>query len=98
MTSAKPATTFAQKNSLVPIIAAAAKDPFYSTGPWTSYVTMTEHPDTYINVQQPRGEAWWTEWIQKSDQDVQSVLLGNMTTKDLLKSWDEYWTTKYKKG
>ena len=98
LSSAKPATTFAQKNSLVPIIAAAAKDPFYSTGPWTSYVTMTEHPDTYINVQQPRGEAWWTEWIQKSDQDVQSVLLGNMTTKDLLTSWDEYWTAKYKKG
>lgn len=98
LSSAKPATTFAQKNSLVPIIAAAAKDPFYSTGPWTSYVTMTQHPDTYVNVQQPRGVAWWTEWIQKSDQDVQSVLLGNMTTKELLTSWDEYWTAKYKKG
>ncbi|KJL38292.1 ABC transporter substrate-binding protein [Microbacterium azadirachtae] len=98
LSSAKPATTFAQKNSLVPIIAAAAKDPFYSTGPWTSYVTMTEHPDTYVNVQQPRGVAWWTEWIQKSDQDVQSVLLGNMTTKELLTSWDQYWTDKYKKG
>jgi multiple sugar transport system substrate-binding protein len=98
LSSAKPATTFAQKNSLVPIIAAAAKDPFYSTGPWTSYVTMTQHPDTYVNVQQPRGVAWWTEWIQKSDQDVQSVLLGNMSTKDLLKSWDQYWTEKQKKG
>ncbi|MDQ4215752.1 sugar ABC transporter substrate-binding protein [Microbacterium capsulatum] len=98
LSSAKPATTFAQKNSLVPIIAAAAKDPFYSTGPWSSYVTMTQHPDTYVNVQQPRGVSWWTEWIQKSDQDVQSVLLGNMSTKDLLKSWDQYWTDKQKKG
>ena len=44
------------------------------------------------------GVAWWAEWIQKSDQGVQSVLLGNMTTKELLTSWDEYWTAKYKKG
>ena len=28
----------------------AADDEFYKTGPWTSYVTMTEDPDTYVNV------------------------------------------------
>lgn len=98
LSSAEPATTFAEKNSLVPIIASAAKDPFFASGPWTSYVTMTQHPDTYVNVQQPRGEAWWTEWMQKADQDVQSVLLGSMTTKQLLASWDAYWVDKYKKG
>jgi len=96
LSSEKPATTFAQKNSLVPIIDGAAKDPYYSTGPWTSYVTMTQNPDTYVNVQQPRGVAWWTEWQTKADQDVQSVLLGKMTTKELLASWDQYWTEKYK--
>ncbi|MDQ0642946.1 ABC transporter substrate-binding protein [Microbacterium murale] len=95
LSSAEPATEFAQANSLVPIIAAASDDEFYSTGPWTSYVTMTENPDTYVNVQQPRGESWWSEWIQKSDQDVQNVLLGNMTTKELLESWDAYWVEKY---
>ncbi len=79
----------------MPIIAAASDDEFYSTGPWTSYVTMTENPDTYVNVQQPRGVSWWTEWIQKSDQDVQNVLLGNMTTAELLESWDAYWVEKY---
>ncbi|MEJ1087888.1 sugar ABC transporter substrate-binding protein [Microbacterium sp. Mu-80] len=95
LSSAEPATEFAQANSLVPIIAAASDDEFYSTGPWTSYVTMTENPDTYVNVQQPRGVSWWTEWIQKSDQDVQKVLLGSMTTEELLSSWDEFWTEKY---
>lgn len=95
LSSAEPATEFAQANSLVPIITAASDDEFYSTGPWTSYVTMTENPDTYINVQQPRGVSWWTEWIQKSDQDVQNVLLGNMTTSELLESWDAYWVEKY---
>lgn len=95
LASEGPATEFAQANSLVPIIAAAAEDDFYSTGPWTSYVTMTENPDTYINVRQPRGVSWWTEWIQKSDQEVQKVLLGDMTTTELLKSWDAFWTEKY---
>lgn len=95
LSSKEPATTFAQANSLVPIIASAADDEFYRTGPWTSYVTMTENPDTYINVRQPRGVSWWTEWIQKSDQDVQKVLLGDMTTSELLASWDAFWTEKY---
>jgi len=95
LSSAEPATEFAQANSLVPIIAEAADDEFYSTGPWTSYVTMTQDPETYVNVQQPRGVSWWTEWVQKSDQDVQSVLLGNMTTAELLASWDAFWTDKY---
>ncbi|GAA2883951.1 extracellular solute-binding protein [Microbacterium esteraromaticum] len=95
LASEEPATEFAQANSLVPIVTSAADDEFYKTGPWTSYVTMTENPDTYINVRQPRGVSWWTEWIQKSDQDVQKVLLGNMTTEELLTSWDEFWTEKY---
>ena len=95
LASEEPATEFAQANSLVPIVSSAADDDFYKTGPWTSYVTMTENPDTYINVRQPRGVSWWTEWIQKSDQDVQKVLLGDMTTEELLKSWDEFWTEKY---
>ncbi|WP_243229444.1 sugar ABC transporter substrate-binding protein [Microbacterium sp. CIAB417] len=95
LSSAEPATEFAQANSLVPIIAAASDDEFYASGPWTSYVTMTEDPETYINVQQPRGVSWWTEWIQKSDQDVQNVLLGNMSTSELLESWDAYWVDKY---
>lgn len=91
----EPATRFAQENSLVPIIDGAGEDPFYSEGPWTSYVTMTEDPDTYVNVVQPRGESWWTEWEQKADQDVQAVLLGDLTTSELLEEWDTFWTEKY---
>lgn len=95
LASGDAAVTFAQGNSLVPIIASASDDPFYKEGPWASYVTMTENPDTYINVTQPRGVSWWTEWSQKADQEVQNVLLGSMTTKDLLASWDTYWTEKF---
>lgn len=55
---------------------------------------MTENPDTYISAVQPRGVSWWTEWIKKSDGELQRVLTGKMTTKELLASWDSYWTEK----
>lgn len=90
----EPATNFSKENSLVPILKSAATDPFYSTGPWAAYVTMTENPDTYISAVQPRGVAWWTEWIKKSDGELQRVLTGKMTTEELLTSWDTYWTEK----
>ncbi|MFJ3404810.1 ABC transporter substrate-binding protein [Promicromonospora sp. NPDC090134] len=95
LSGAEPATRFAQENSLVPIIDGAGEDPFYAEGPWASYVAMTEDPDTYVNVVQPRGVSWWTEWEQKADQDVQAVLLGSMTTSELLEEWDTFWTEKY---
>ncbi|MEV0890596.1 sugar ABC transporter substrate-binding protein [Promicromonospora sp. NPDC050262] len=95
LSGAEPATRFAQENSLVPIIDGAGEDPFYAEGPWASYVAMTEDPDTYVNVVQPRGVSWWTEWEQKADQDVQAVLLGSMTTSELLDAWDAFWTEKY---
>ena len=89
-------TTFAEKNSLVPILKDAAESDFYKTGAWASYVTMNENPDTYISAVQPRDSAWWTEWIQKSDSELQQVLIGQMTQKELLASWDAYWVDKWK--
>ncbi|CAM5270685.1 hypothetical protein SANTM175S_02509 [Streptomyces antimycoticus] len=61
------------------------------------YVTMTEHPEKYLDVSQPRGVAWWTEWEQKADADVQKMALGKMTPKELLADWDAYWTKKWER-
>ena len=94
--SGDPSTTFAKENSLVPILASAAEDDFFKTGPWAAYVEMTGNPDTYISVVEPRSSSWWTEWMQRSEADLQKVLLGQMSTSDLLKGWDEYWTEKWK--
>lgn len=96
--SGDASTKFAKGNSLVPILKSAAEDDFYKTGPWASYVTMTKSPDTWLNVTQPRGVAWWTEWQQKADADVQKVLVDKMTTQELLAEWDKYWTEKWKNG
>lgn len=90
------ATTFAEKNSLVPILKDAAESDFYKTGAWASYVTMNESPETWISAVQPRDSSWWTEWIQKSDSEVQQVLIGELTEDELLESWDAYWTDKWK--
>lgn len=62
-----PSTTFAKENSLVPILQAAGEDEFFKTGPWAAYVEMTSNPDTWISVEEPRGVAWWTEWMQRSE-------------------------------
>ncbi|BCW51891.1 hypothetical protein StoSoilB13_42330 (plasmid) [Arthrobacter sp. StoSoilB13] len=90
------ATTFSKDNSLVPILKSAAQDSFYSTGPWAAYVKMTENPATYVSAIQPRSVSWWTEWIKKSDGELQRVLTGQMSTAELLASWDTYWTEKMK--
>ncbi|NGO06304.1 sugar ABC transporter substrate-binding protein [Streptomyces sp. HC44] len=96
LSQGEASTAFTKKNSLVPILKSATEDSFYKTGPWSSYVTMTEHPEKYLVVTQPRGVAWWTEWEQKADTDVQKLILGKTTPKELLAGWDAYWTEKWK--
>jgi multiple sugar transport system substrate-binding protein len=86
---------FAKRNSLVPIVTSAADDPYFSDGPWATYVAMNEDPDTYRNVNQPRGVAWSTEWQEKADREMQEFLLGEIEVDALLEEWDRYWTEKY---
>lgn len=95
LSEGEASTAFTKKNSLVPILKSATEDPFYRTGPWSSYVTMTQNPEKYQVVTQPRGVDWWTEWQQKSDADVQKMILGKMTPRELLAAWDAYWTEKW---
>ncbi|MEW2395329.1 sugar ABC transporter substrate-binding protein [Streptomyces sp. NPDC046862] len=98
LSQGEASTNFTKKNSLVPILKSATEDPFYKTGPWSSYVTMTQHPEKYLVVTQPRGVSWWTEWQQKADADVQKMILGKLTPKELLADWDGYWTAKWKQA
>lgn len=93
--SGDASTTFAKENSLVPIQTAAGDDPFFSEGPWAAYVEMTSNPEVFISVEEPRGVSWWTEWMQRSESDLQRVLIGNMTTTELLEGWDQFWTEKW---
>ena len=95
LNSGDASITFTEGNSLVPILKGAADSEFYKTGAWESYLFMNENPDKYITAEQPRGVAWWTEWADKADAELQQVLIGKMTTQELLDSWDQYWTEKW---
>lgn len=86
---------FTEGNSLVPIIQGADEADFYKIGPWESYLYMSENPDDFVTGEQPRGVAWWTEWSEKADTELQQVLIGQMTQEELLASWDAYWTDKW---
>src|SRR5690606_3957161 len=81
--SGEPSTQFAKENSLVPILEAAGEDEFFKTGPWAAYVEMSANPDVWISVIEPRDSAWWTEWMQRSETDLQQLLLGQATTADV---------------
>jgi multiple sugar transport system substrate-binding protein len=95
LSSGEAPLTFAKGNSLIPIVTSAQDDPFFSEGPWATYVAMNEQPETYMTVIQPRGVAWWTEWEEKADRELQSMLLGDLSTADLLAGWDAFWSEKY---
>lgn len=86
---------FTKGNSLVPIIDGADQDEYYKIGPWESYLYMSANPDKFITGTQPRGAAWWTEWAEKADTELQRVLIGQMTQDELLVSWDAYWVDKW---
>ncbi|MBD9735414.1 sugar ABC transporter substrate-binding protein [Streptomyces sp. H28] len=96
LSEGEASATFTKENSLVPILKSAADDAFYRSGPWASYVTMSENPERFLVVTQPRGVAWWAEWQQRADTDVQKMILGKLSPKDLLAGWDAYWTEKWK--
>lgn len=95
LASPKAATIFSKASTMVPIVQSAQSDPYYSTGPWQSYATMDKNPQTYVTVREPRAVNGFAEWSQQGDQDMQKVLLGKMSTSDLLKSWDKFWTDAY---
>ncbi|SKF62459.1 Uncharacterised protein [Mycobacteroides abscessus subsp. abscessus] len=60
------------------------------------HVEMTSKPEVYLSCEEPRGVAWWTEWMQRSQADLQKVLTEKLSTSDALKGWDEFWTKKWK--
>lgn len=95
LTEGAPALEFSKANSVVPSLKSAADDPFFKTGPWASYLTMNENPDTYLIVQDPQDAPWWTEWDNKADSEFQEFLIGQMSLDDLLSGWDKYWTDKW---
>jgi multiple sugar transport system substrate-binding protein len=83
---------YAKNNSLLPIHSVAFKeDPYFSSGIFTPWAYMMEHPEIYVLGQPPVVSPKYAEWMQVSNNDLQSLLLGNMTVEKLMDKWAEYW-------
>jgi hypothetical protein len=52
---------------------------------------MMEHPEIYVIGAPPRVSPKYAEWMQVSNNDLQSLLLGDMTVEELMDKWVEYW-------
>jgi multiple sugar transport system substrate-binding protein len=84
-------TYFCKKNSMIPIYKTASEDDFFKTEPYKAYMAMSAEPDKYVGVTMPFDSKGWGPFIKKCDQDLQKMLLNQMTTQDAAKSWSEYW-------
>lgn len=95
LTTGEAGAKFSKGNSVSPALTEAAEDPYYTQGPWGSYVTMNEDTDTFILGTSNTGlETWFPDWELRADEDIQKVLLGQSTKEELLAGWIEFWSDK----
>jgi multiple sugar transport system substrate-binding protein len=94
LTSAPQVIEFQKQAGYVPSVKSAADDEFFSTGYWAPYLYMNDNPDVYQSVTEPRNASWWSAWLVKSNNDVQSLLLGSITPAEMMADWDAYWMEK----
>lgn len=83
--------TFCKESGLLPIYASAAEDPFFGTGAYAPYMTMNAEPDTWICAVAPQQYQGWGAYMKRANDDLQLLLTGSMTAKQVLEGWDQYW-------
>jgi len=98
LTSGSRIIQFDKDNGMVPSVKSAAKDPFFKTGKWASYIAMNDQPAKFPVITEPRNVPWWAEWKTKTNTDSQKFLLGQITPTALMANLDSYWSTKFKAG
>lgn len=99
LTTGEAGAKFAKGNSVSPALTEASEDPYYTQGPWGSYVTMNEDTDTFMLGTSVVGlETWFPEWELRADADIQKVLLGQSTKEEMLAGWIDFWKDKHPKG
>jgi len=66
-------------------------DPYFSSVIFAPWRYMMEHPEVYVTGQPPRASSKYAAWMEISNDDLQSVELGNMTIEEMVNKWVEYW-------
>jgi multiple sugar transport system substrate-binding protein len=67
------------------------EDPYFSSGNFSAWTYMMKHPEVYIGGLAPLGSPKYAEWVKIANDDLQSLLLGDIPIEKLVNKWMEYW-------
>ena len=66
-------------------------DPYFSTGVYSAWGYMINHPEKYIFASYPLNSPKWPGWAEVHQQYMQSFLLGKISLEETVEKWTEYW-------
>lgn len=92
ISSAENNTYFCKNHALVPIHLSASEDEFFSSGYFAPYIEMASRPDEFKAAFAPFTYEGWGKYNKKADDDLQKMLLGQMSEEEVAADWDKYWT------
>lgn len=82
---------FTRVAGVIPIHNSATVDEFFTTGAYKPYIDMADMPERHVAYQPASNYAGFGEWRNIAQQDLQAVLLGQLSVEDALAKWDAYW-------
>lgn len=89
-------TYFSKENSLIPIHKSAADDEFFKNGPYKANIDMNSDSSKYVPVGMPFDYKGWGPFAKIGDQDLQRILLDDISVEDAMKKWSEFWMNEKK--
>lgn len=66
-------------------------NPYFSTGVYTAWAYMMEHPEKYVFAKYLLSSPKWPGWPQIHQADMQSLLLGKVSIEKVVNKWAKYW-------
>ncbi len=66
-------------------------DEYFSQGAYKSWQTEMSDTSKYVFVKYPLDSPKYPGWAQVEEQSMQSLLLDNITSDQLINQWSEYW-------
>ncbi len=66
-------------------------NPYFSTGVYTAWAYMMNHPEKYVFAKYPLNSPKWPGWPQIHQADMQSLLLGKVSIEKVVNKWAKYW-------
>ncbi len=92
ISSAENNSNFCKSYGPLPVNSSSySDDPYFSSGVYQAWKETMSDSDTYNFVHLPFDSPKYPGWAQVQEQFMQSLLLGDITTDEAIKSWSDYW-------